>query len=102
MFSNFLDLQQCNMIVTQYDSKFVELFYFATKLVSTDAKKANRFEQCQKPSIQGLLIAHRLRKYKKLVKKAMIVERDLEDKQNIRSHQQDKGSQTENSGSGNH
>ncbi|MGI4673397.1 retrotransposon gag family protein [Klebsiella pneumoniae] len=41
----FLELKQDNMTVAEYEAKFTELSRFVPEFVSTDAKKARRFQQ---------------------------------------------------------
>ena len=49
--SEFTRLIQGNMIVAQYEVKFIELSHFAPDLVAIDSIKARRFEKGLKPKI---------------------------------------------------
>ena len=46
----FLELKQKNMLVTEHEAKFIELLKFIPHQVTTDKKKAGRFQ----PSLKAL------------------------------------------------
>ena len=46
----FLELTQENMLVTEHEAKFIELLKFIPHQVTTDKKKAGRFQ----PSLKAL------------------------------------------------
>lgn len=53
--TEFLRLRQGNMTVVEYDRKFSQLSRYASHLVDTDAKKAQRFENGLRPEISCIL-----------------------------------------------
>ena len=70
----FLELKQNNLSVAEYEAKFTELSRFVPEFVSTEEKKARRFQQGLKPWIQNRVAILELTDYATLVQKAMIVE----------------------------
>ena len=70
----FLELKQENMTVAEYEAKFTELSRFVPKFVSTDAKRARRFQQGLKQWIQNRVVVLEITNYATLVQKASIVE----------------------------
>ena len=62
------------MSVAEYEAKFTELSRFVPEFVSTEEKKARRFQQGLKPWIQNRVAILELTDYATLVQKATIVE----------------------------
>ncbi|CAD5168201.1 unnamed protein product, partial [Musa acuminata subsp. malaccensis] len=80
----FLDLIQGNLTVAKYDSKFTELSRFATHITDDEIRKAKKFERGLRPAIRSRISALKLQVYADVVERALIIERDLEEIQEIR------------------
>ncbi|XP_026428958.1 uncharacterized protein LOC113324893 [Papaver somniferum] len=76
----FMQLTQRNMTVAQYQAKFEELSRFATHLVENEELKAFKFQEGLRPSIKGRLSILKITSYNEIVERAMIVERDIEER----------------------
>ncbi|KAL8147950.1 hypothetical protein AgCh_005326 [Apium graveolens] len=70
----FLELKQNNLSVAEYEAKFTELSRFVPEFLSTEEKKARRFQQGLKPWIPNRVAILELTDYATLVQKATIVE----------------------------
>ncbi|XP_074366170.1 uncharacterized protein LOC141707082 [Apium graveolens] len=70
----FLEFKQGNMLVAEYEAKFIELSRFVPYHVDTDEKKAKRFQQGLKPYIQNRIAVFEITNYTTLVQKAAIME----------------------------
>lgn len=75
----FLELVQGNLLMAQYEAKFVELSCFAPHMVVDEARKAYKFKRGLKPSIWSKLSALMLRSYSSIVAQALVVEQDLKE-----------------------
>ncbi|KAL8146752.1 hypothetical protein AgCh_004479 [Apium graveolens] len=80
----FLELKQNNLSVAEYEAKFTELSRFVPEFVSTEEKKARRFQQGLKPWIQNRVAILELTDYATLVQKATIAEAGSEQMQKKR------------------
>ena len=81
MKADFLALRQGSTIVVEYERRFDELSRYAMKFTSTEANRANRFEQGLIPVIREKLVALNIRDYGDIVDRAALGERDIEDSQ---------------------
>ncbi|KAL8119802.1 hypothetical protein AgCh_017061 [Apium graveolens] len=80
----FLELKQNNLSVAEYEAKFTELSRFVPEFVSTEEKKARRFQQGLISWIQNRVAILELTDYATLVQKATIVEARSEQMQKER------------------
>ena len=67
------------MTVTEYEEQFTTLSRFAPDLVVTEGARCRRFQQSLELNIQSWISAFEMIKYAKLVNKAKIVERDVQE-----------------------
>ena len=72
------------MTVAKYESKFTELSRFATHITDDEIRKAQKFERGLRPAIRSRILALKLQAYADVVERALIIERDLEEIQEIR------------------
>ena len=63
MASEFLELRQSQMNVSQYDQRFTQLSRYAVALVKSEAERIKRFVKGLKSEIRGRLILLQLRNY---------------------------------------
>ena len=63
----FLELKQNNLSVMEYETKFTELSRFVPELVSTEEKKARRFQQGLRQWIQNRIAVLELTDYATVV-----------------------------------
>ena len=77
----FLELKQNYLSVMEYEAKFTELSRFVPELVSTEEKKAMRFQQGLRQWIQNRIAVPELTDYATVVQKATIVESRSEQSQ---------------------
>ena len=80
----FLNLIQGNLTVAKYESKFTELSRFATHMIDDEYRKARRFERGLRPAIRSRISVLKLQVYTDVVERAFILEKDLEEIQEIR------------------
>ncbi|XP_026378465.1 uncharacterized protein LOC113272890 [Papaver somniferum] len=71
-------------LFTWYQAKFEKLSRFAPHLVGNEDLKAFKFQEGLKPSIKSKLFVLKITSYTKIVERAMIAERDLEEAARIR------------------
>ena len=79
----FLELKQGTMIVMEYVAKFTELARFVDDYVATDMAKVRRFENGLKLSIRGKIVGFLLQDMDFMVRRAMAIEREIEDARSI-------------------
>ena len=70
----FLQLDQGNMTVLEYEKKFIELSKYCTPLVADEKKKSQLFTCGLMPAIWDIVMAQRLSSYGDLVMSASLVE----------------------------
>ncbi|XP_058108827.1 uncharacterized protein LOC131251850 [Magnolia sinica] len=75
----FISLEQGEMTVGQYESKFTELSRFAPFMIQDEARKAKKFERGLRGSIRNKLTPLKLRLYADVVERALMIERDNEE-----------------------
>ena len=80
----FLELKQGTMDVMEYVARFTELARFADDYVATDMAKVRRFENGLKLSIRGRIVGLHLQDMDSMVRKALTIERDIEDARSTR------------------
>jgi len=81
MASEFLELRQNQINVSQYNQRFTKLSRYAGGLVKSEADKTKMFVKGLKPEIRGKLVPLQLRIYLQAVKKALKVEMDIQEGQ---------------------
>ncbi|KAF5464159.1 hypothetical protein F2P56_014256 [Juglans regia] len=87
----FADLNQGTMTIDQYATKFMELFCFASYLITDEEKKAENFEHGLNRRIRERVCTLRIRSFTELVTRVTIVEEDIQeifDYNNQRKRQQ--------------
>ncbi|XP_074374614.1 uncharacterized protein LOC141715025 [Apium graveolens] len=72
----FLELKQGDRSVTVYEAKFTELARIAPDYVSSEARRAKRFQQGLKPEIRSGVIALQLKTYTSVVQAALVIKSD--------------------------
>ena len=80
----FLELKQGVMTVMDYVARFTELARFADDYVATDMAKVRRFENGMKLSIRARIVGLRLQNMDSMVRKALTIERKMEDARSTR------------------
>ncbi|GFY95307.1 hypothetical protein Acr_10g0006920 [Actinidia rufa] len=73
----FLNLKQGNMIVVVYNAKFMELSRYAPHIVSTESRKARRFEAGLRWNIKNKVKILRLPTHQEVLHAALIAEESL-------------------------
>ncbi|RVW92637.1 Retrovirus-related Pol polyprotein from transposon 17.6 [Vitis vinifera] len=86
----FEHLIQGTMSVLEYESRFSELSCFALGMISEEGEKARRFQQGLRPAIRNRLVLLAIRDYFELVKRALLVEQDIEETNQIREQRGDR------------
>ena len=81
----FQELKHDQMTVSQYEVKFTQLSIYAGKLVSEEEDMTKRFVRGLRPKIRRQLVPFQLQIYNQAVKKALEVERDMQENQDIRA-----------------
>ncbi|XP_026458737.1 uncharacterized protein LOC113359288 [Papaver somniferum] len=74
------DLTRRSRNDAQYQAKFEELSRFAIHLVENEELKAFKFQEGLRPSIKGRLSILKITSYNEIVERAMIAERDIEER----------------------
>ncbi|XP_024196313.1 uncharacterized protein LOC112199543 [Rosa chinensis] len=80
----FNKLYQGKMSAMEYDARFAELSRYAPELVSTEAKKARKFECGLRPNIRSKVSVLRLPTNAKVLERALIAEADCEEFKKVR------------------
>ena len=83
----FQELKQDQMTVSQYEIKFTQLSRYAGKLVSEEEDWTKRFVRGLRPEIRSQLVPFQLQIYSQAVEKALEVERDLQENQDVRTRE---------------
>ncbi|XP_056163670.1 uncharacterized protein LOC130137004 [Syzygium oleosum] len=73
----FLQPQQGNMTVDQYEVRFAQLSRYTPRLIENLVDKAKRFRDGLKPDIRSQLVPLNLKDYNKLYERAQLIEKDL-------------------------
>ena len=92
----FLQLQQHQLSVFEYEKEFLRLSRYYPALIATEEKKCKRFEQGLNSDLKMFLVAHHFTEFSKLVKAVTRLEQ--EQKQEQGSKQQKRGFSGEYSG----
>ena len=79
----FLEFKQGSMIVLEYVAKFTELARFGDDYVAIDLAKVRKFKDGLKLSIRGKIVGF-LKDMDSMVKKPMVIEREIDDAWRIR------------------
>ncbi|XP_030445358.1 uncharacterized protein LOC115667979 [Syzygium oleosum] len=72
----FLQLQQNNMTVDQYEARFAQLSRYALKFIEDPVERAKRFRDDLSPDIQRQLVPLNLKNYNELYEQAQLVEKE--------------------------
>lgn len=72
--SEFLQLKQKTMSLTEYERKFDQLSRNAPHLVDTKDKKVRRFEQWLNSDISMILMSHRFTTYREMLERAHVIQ----------------------------
>ncbi|GFZ05260.1 hypothetical protein Acr_17g0008320 [Actinidia rufa] len=83
----FLNLKQGNMIVVEYNAKFMELSRYAPHIVSTESRKARRFEAGLRWNIKNKVEILRLPTHQEVLHAALIAEESLNEMSQFRKNQ---------------
>ncbi|XP_022874111.1 uncharacterized protein LOC111392932 [Olea europaea var. sylvestris] len=67
--SEFLQLRQGNMSLTDYERQFEQLSRYAPHLVDTEVKKIRRFENGLRPEIGMIIMSHRFTSYREMLER---------------------------------
>ena len=78
------------MSVLEYESRFSELSRFSLGMIGEEGEKARRFQQGLRPAIRNRLVPLAIRDYSKLVKRALLVEQDIDETNQIRKQNGDR------------
>jgi len=79
MASEFLELRQGQMNVSQYDQRFTQLSRYADALVKSEAERIKSFVKGLKSEIRGRLIPLQLKNYLQAVERTLEVEIDMQE-----------------------
>ena len=79
----FEHLIQGTMMVLEYESHFLELSRFALGMINEEGEKVRRFQQGLRPAIKNRLVLVTIKDYSELVKRALLVEQDIEETNQI-------------------
>ena len=71
------------MSVLEYESHFSELSRFALGMINEEGEKVRRFQQGLRPAIKNRLVLVTIKDYSELVKRALLVEQDIEETNQI-------------------
>ncbi|GFS36588.1 hypothetical protein Acr_00g0046820 [Actinidia rufa] len=82
----FLNLKQGNMIVVVYNVKFMELSRYAPHIVSTESRKARRFEAGLRWNIKNKVEILRLPTHQEVLHAALIAEESLNEMSQFREN----------------
>ena len=80
----FVRLEQEDMTVAQYETKFTELSYITPQLITTEEKKALKFQDGLKPYLKNKISILNLSIYSEVVNRALIAEKDNKELQQYR------------------
>ena len=86
----FEHLIQGTMSVLEYESHFLELSRFALGMINEEGENARRFQSGLRPAIKNRLVLVTIKDYSELVKKALLVEQDIEETNQIREQMGDR------------
>ena len=72
------------MTIVKYETKFTQLSRFASDLISTEERKAFRFQDDLSPFFKDKLFLHKLETYLEVVESTLIAERSAKELQKYR------------------
>ena len=75
----FFRLEQRDLIVAQYEAKFIELSRFSPQLIATEEEKALKFKDGLKPYLKNKISIMKLGVYLEVVDRALIADKDNEE-----------------------
>ncbi|XP_052209206.1 uncharacterized protein LOC127812723 [Diospyros lotus] len=88
----FIDLVQGSKTVAQYEAEFTALARYAPELVSTEAKKASKFQRGPRADIRHAFGGVQCKEYAVAVQRAYVVERDRNEWRAIQASKKGAGS----------
>ncbi|XP_058103461.1 uncharacterized protein LOC131247034 [Magnolia sinica] len=86
----FETLVQGDMLVSQYDARFIALSRFVTYLVDDEGQKASHFENGLRLVLRSCVVGHMLPMFEEVVQRAQIYEVDWADAQWIHDQRGDR------------
>ncbi|XP_047312468.1 uncharacterized protein LOC124915721 [Impatiens glandulifera] len=75
--TEFINLKQRNMTITEYQARFVELAKFAQPWMGSEITKARKFEMGLSPHIRQVMVPFEINTFIEVVDKARLVEWEL-------------------------
>ncbi|XP_059590466.1 uncharacterized protein LOC132253091 [Vitis vinifera] len=83
--AKFIHLVQRNMTVTEYAAKFTQLSRYAPNVVADEQMRAEQFQEGLRLNIRAQVAPFMLRTYSEVVARALVIEREMEEAQRLRS-----------------
>ncbi|RVW58028.1 hypothetical protein CK203_114204 [Vitis vinifera] len=83
--AEFIHLVQRNMTVTEYAAKFTQLSRYAPNVVADEQMRAEQFQEGLRLNIRAQVAPFMLRTYSEVVARALVIEREMEEAQRLRS-----------------
>ena len=83
----FFRLEQRDLIVAQYEAKFIELSRFSPQLIAKEEEKALKFKDGLKPYLKNKISIMKLGVYLEVVDRALIADKDNEELHQYRKQQ---------------
>ncbi|KAK3001685.1 hypothetical protein RJ639_022273 [Escallonia herrerae] len=80
---NFIKLEQRNMLVSVHESQFTDLARFCPHLVDTEERKVRKFVKGLNNDLRDKLIPLPLQTFMAVVDRALVIENDLEEQNNV-------------------
>lgn len=92
----FVDLEQGEMTVAEYEAKFTELSRYYPELVANEFQRAKKFERGLKGIIRVRLTPLMLETYASVVERALLIERDIKEYDKIKESKKKVKTEIEN------
>ena len=83
--AEFIHLVQRNMTVTEYAAKFTQLSRYAPNVVADEQMRAEQFQEGLRLNIRAQVAPFMLHTYSEVVARALVIEREMEEAQRLRS-----------------
>ena len=80
-------LEQGNLIMAQYEAKFIKLSRFAPQLIATNEEKVVKFQDGLKSYLKNKISILKLSVYSEVVDRALIADKDNEEFHQYREQQ---------------
>ena len=81
----FIHLVQRNITVTEYVVKFTQLSRYALNAVANEHMRAEQFQEGLRLKIRAQVAPFMLHTYSEVVERALVIEREMEEAQRLRS-----------------